>query len=229
MCLGRPHALSGAVAGLAVGLYLTHPTGVQLAVFTGLTAGAAVLPDIDHPNSTLAHCFGFLTRSIARFIGKISGGHRHLTHSILGVAGFAMLAWLAVRDRHDIAGKAGLAVFLTLILASGLYALGVRRHFADAIAVAAAVALVVTGIGLSLVAAAVGVGCATHVAGDMLTEQGCPLFYPFRQHFRLLPRPLAFTTGTRPELWMLSPALAAGLCLLCYRAVQLGVIGVKLS
>lgn len=228
MCLGRTHALSGAVAGLAVGVYVIHPTEVHLALFTGLTAGAAVLPDIDHPNSTLAHCFGFLTRGIAWLIGKISGGHRHLTHGILGVAGFAALAWLAVKYQHDLAGKAGLAVFLTLIVASGLCAFRVGRYFADALAIAAAIALVVTGTGLSLVAAAVGVGCATHVVGDMLTEQGCPLLYPFKQHFRLLPRPLAFTTGTRPELWLVGPALIAGLGLLSFRAIQLGLFGVKL-
>src|SRR5712691_4393179 len=112
--------------------------------------------------------------------------HRHLTHSIVGVAGFTGLAWLAVKYRYDIAGKVGLAVFLTLIVAGGLCAFGVRRHFADVVAVAATVALVVTG-------------------------------------------PLAFTTGTRPEVWVVGPVLAAGLCLLFCQAFQLGVISVKLS
>ncbi len=229
MCLGHTHALSGAVAGLAVGLYLSHSSSVQLALFTGLTAGAAVLPDIDHPNSTLAHCFGFLTKSFAWLIGKISGGHRHLTHAILGVAGFEFLAWLAVKFRHEIGGKVGVIVLLSLIIASGLYAFGLRGHVADLVAIAAAIGLVVTGTGLSHVAVAVGVGCATHVVGDMLTDEGCPLFYPFsEQHYRLLPRPLAFTTGTRPELWVLDPALTVGLGLLFYRAVQLGVIRIKI-
>jgi membrane-bound metal-dependent hydrolase YbcI (DUF457 family) len=229
MCLGRTHALSGAVAGLAVGLYVTHPPAVQLALFAGLTAGAAVLPDIDHPDSTLAHCFGFLTKGFASLVGKISGGHRHLTHAILGVAGFTALAWLAVRYRHDIGGQAGLVILLSLIIASGLYAFGLRGHFGNVIAIAAAIAMVVTGTGLASVAIAVGVGCATHVIGDMLTEQGCPLFYPLSKlHVRLLPRPLAFTTGTRPELWLLNPALAIGLGLLFYRAVQFGVIRVEL-
>jgi membrane-bound metal-dependent hydrolase YbcI (DUF457 family) len=229
VCLGHTHALSGAVAGLAVGLYLTHPPTVQLALFAGLTAGAAVLPDIDHPNSTLAHCFGFLTKGFAWLIGKISGGHRHLTHAVLGVAGFEFLAWLAVKFRHEVGGKVGMAIFLSLIIASGLYAFGVRGHVADLAAIAAAIGLVVGGTALTHFAAAVGLGCATHVVGDMLTEEGCPLFYPFsEQHCRLLPRPLAFTTGTRPELWVVDPALAAGLGLLFYRAVQLGVIRIKL-
>jgi membrane-bound metal-dependent hydrolase YbcI (DUF457 family) len=217
------------VVGLAVGLYLTHQPAAQLALFTGLTAGAAVLPDVDHPDSTLAHCFGFLTKSVAWLIGKISGGHRHLTHAILGVAGFEFLAWLAAKFRHEIGGKVGLVILLSLIIASGLYAFGVRGHLADLVAIGAAIGLVVTGTGLPHLATAVGVGCATHVVGDMLTDEGCPLFYPFsEQHYRLLPRPLAFTTGTRPELWVLDPVLATGLGLLFYRAVQLGVIRIKL-
>lgn len=236
MCLGHTHALSGLVTGLTVGLYvthlpLTHVTHLSvghLAIFTGLTAGAAVLPDIDHPDSSLAHCFGFLTRTVAWLIGTISGGHRHLTHAIFGVAGFSGLAWLAVSYRASIGGKIALALFLSLIIAGGLYAMAVHGHGADALAIAGAVAMTLTGTGLALVALAVALGCATHVAGDMLTDQGCPLLFPFsRYHFRLLPGPLAFTTGTRPELWLLDPALLGGLGYLVYRAYTAGVIKIK--
>lgn len=238
MCLGHTHALSGLVTGAAVGLFATHVrighigighlTPGHLAIFVGLTAGAAVLPDIDHPNSSLAHAFGFLTGSFAWLVGKISGGHRHLTHAILGVAGFTVLAWLAVKFRHDIGGKIALALFLALIFAGGLYALSVHGHGADVLAIAGAIVMVLTGFALSLVAIAVCLGCVTHVLGDMLTEEGCPLLYPLSEwHLRLLPRPLAFTTGTKPELWVLDPALFAGLGWLIYRAVTLGVIKIK--
>jgi membrane-bound metal-dependent hydrolase YbcI (DUF457 family) len=239
MCLGHTHALSGLVTGAAAGLYATqlapwhlgpgHLAPEHLALFVGLTAGAAVLPDIDHPDSTLAHCFGFLTKSFAWLIGWISGGHRHLTHAILGVAGFTVLAWVAVRHRDDIAGQIGLTLLLALIIAGGLYAMQVRGHGADVLAIAGAIALTVTGIGLSLVALAIGVGCTTHVIGDMLTEQGCPLLYPFSDfHYRLLPGSLAFTTGTWPELWVLDPGLVAGLGYLVYRAITAGVFKVHL-
>jgi len=232
VCLGHTHALSGLVTGTAVGLYVASPPLTHLArfspeelvVFAGLTAGAAVLPDIDHPDSSLAHCFGFLTRAFATVIGTISGGHRHLTHAVLGVAGFTALAWLAVRHRGDLAGEIGLALFLALIIAGGLYAIAVRGHGADALAIAGAVALTVSGTGLALVALAVGLGCVTHVAGDMLTCEGCPLLFPFsRYHFRLLPGALAFTTGTWPELWVLDPALLGGLGYLAYQSVTTGV------
>jgi len=237
MCLGHTHALSGLVTGTAVGLFVTHPPlthlahfrPAQLALFAGLTGGAAVLPDIDHPDSSLARSFGFLTKGFAWLIGTISGGHRHLTHAVLGVAGFTGLAWLAVKYRSDIGGEIGLALFLALIIAGGLYAMQVHGHGADVLAIAGAIALTVTGTGLGLVALAVGLGCATHVVGDMLTYEGCPLLYPFSEyHFRLLPGALAFTTGTWPELWVLDPGLLGGLGYLIYRAFAMGVFTVKL-
>ena len=59
MCLGHAHALSGLVAGTAVGLYSAHlplsglarPSPPQLALLAGLVAGAAVLPDTAWPGS----------------------------------------------------------------------------------------------------------------------------------------------------------------------------------
>ncbi|MDA8320706.1 MAG: metal-dependent hydrolase [Actinomycetota bacterium] len=229
MCLGHTHALSGLLAGTAVGLYLTHLPPARLALFAGITAGAAVLPDIDHPESSLAHSFGFLTKAVAWLVGRISGGHRHLTHAVLGVAGFTELARLAVSHRRDTAGAVGLGVLLAVILASGLYAMRVTGHGADVLAIGGAAAMVVTGTGLTLVAVAVGVGCSVHVIGDMLTEEGCPLLFPLSGYrFRLLPGPLAFTTGTFPELWVLDPALLAGLGLLIYRGISTGAIPVRL-
>jgi membrane-bound metal-dependent hydrolase YbcI (DUF457 family) len=238
MCLGHTHALSGLVSGAAVGLYaehvklghvsIGHLTPGHLALFTGLTAGAAVLPDIDHPKSTLARSFGFLSRGVAYLVGKISGGHRHLTHSVIGIGGFTVLAWLAVRFRHDIGGRIALAFFLALIIAGALYALSVRGHGADVLAIGGAIAMAITGFGLSFVAFAVALGCATHVVGDMLTIEGCPLLYPASFRFRLLPKPLAFTTGTWPELYVLVPALFAALGWLIYRAFSLGLYKLKL-
>src|SRR5262245_16859969 len=96
MCLGHTHALSGAVAGAAAGEYVLHLPVPGILILTGLTAGAAVLPDLDHPDSTLAHAFGPLTRLFAWLVGKVAGGHRHGTHSLLGVAVFTAIAWLAV-------------------------------------------------------------------------------------------------------------------------------------
>jgi hypothetical protein len=46
----------------------------------------------------------------------------------------------------------------------------------------------------------------------MLTDEGIPIAWPWsRRHIRLLPEPLAFTTGTLPERWVIAPAMMAAL------------------
>lgn len=221
MCTGHTHALAGAVTGAVTALYVLHLPLAGSLMLTGLTAGAAVLPDLDHPEATLAHCFGFLTKLFAELVGKISGGHRKGTHSLLGVATFTGLAWLAVTFRHDLAGRIGLCVLLSLVIAGGLYALRIGGHKADLLAIAAAAGMAVTGYGLALVALATGLGCAIHVGTDMLTDSGCPLLLPLsRYRFRWWPEPAAFTTGTRPE-GALAFALVLVLGLLAWHAVTL--------
>ncbi|HEX9355948.1 MAG TPA: hypothetical protein VF933_19265, partial [Streptosporangiaceae bacterium] len=37
--------------------------------------------------------------------GRISGGHRHATHSFLGIAVFTALAWLSCHFRADWGGR----------------------------------------------------------------------------------------------------------------------------
>ena len=55
----------------------------------------------------------------------------------------------------------------------------------------------------------------------MLTDSGCMLLYPLsQQRYHLLPEPLAFTTGTRPELLVVDPLLTAALVVLTGWAVD---------
>jgi membrane-bound metal-dependent hydrolase YbcI (DUF457 family) len=213
--LGHSHALSGAVTGIATGVFLHMPVP-QTAALAGFTAGMALLPDLDKCGSSPARCLGWLSEAIAWAAGRISGGHRHATHSVLGVAVFTGLASACCQFRHDWAGKAGLALLLTLSAAAALEALHIARgHAADLIAVGVAAAEVWFGYGLGLIPLAVLIGCSTHVAGDMLTDSGCMLGFPVsRQRFHLLPEPLAFTTGTRPELLIVDPILSAALLVL---------------
>ena len=106
----------------------------------GFTAGMALLPDLDKCGSSPARCLGFLSEAVAWIIGRLTGGHRHLTHSILGIASFAALAWYACQYRHDWVGKAGLALLNDdAYRVGGLEALRVARgHAADLIGVAIA-------------------------------------------------------------------------------------------
>ena len=219
--LGHSHALSGAVTGAATGIFL-HMSEPRTVALAGFTAGMALLPDLDKCGSSPARCLGFLSEAVATVIAKISGGHRHATHSILGIAVFTALAWVACHFRGDIAGKAGLALLMTLTVSGALESLRIARsHVADVIAIGVAAFEIWFGYGLALIPLAVLVGCATHIAGDMLTDSGCMLGYPasrFRWH--LLPEPLAFTTGTRPELLFVDPLLTVVLVALAVRVAD---------
>jgi LexA-binding, inner membrane-associated putative hydrolase len=213
--LGHSHALSGAVTGIAAGIFLRLPVP-QTAALAGFTAGMALLPDLDKCGSSPARCLGFLSEAIAWTAGRLSGGHRHATHSVLGVAIFTGLAWACCHFRYGWAGKAGLALLMTLSVAAALQALHIARgHAADLIGIGIASWEVWLGYGLPLIPLAVLIGCSTHVAGDMLTDSGCMLGFPVVKHrFHLLPEPLAFTTGTRPELLIVDPILTGSLLVL---------------
>lgn len=218
---GYSHALSGAVTGGAAGVLLLHLPVAQTALLAGLAAGAAVLPDMDHPDSSLAWSFGFLTRALAWCTGKVCGGHRHGSHTVIAAAVVTGLAWLAVNFRHDMAGRIGLGVLLALILAGAMTALRLAGHWRDIVAIAGAAAMIVTGTGLGLVAIAAGTGYLTHLAGDMLTDSGVPVLLPFTCHrFRWWGEPLAFTTGTLPERMIVDPLLIAACGALIWAAAH---------
>lgn len=105
--MGPSHAACGAAAWVALTADyqlhlqdLTVPIGWGVldvgdtGVLTGalVTAGAALLPDLDHPDGTVARSLRPLSTWLARGICRLSGGHRRGTHSVLGVAVFTGLA-----------------------------------------------------------------------------------------------------------------------------------------
>lgn len=238
--LGRDHALSGAVIFATAAPALDPGLGVvQLLAGAALTAGAAVLPDIDHPDATISRSFGFLTRSFAWAVEKASGGHRHGTHSLVGVAVFtagvaaaAAWAWRSSQDWYSARPPAfagpgwhdlPAAAVTVLLLAAALRALKIGGHSADLIAVGLTIAF--TWLDplrlLQALPPATVVGCTTHIAGDALTHGGCPLLWPFsRREFHLLPRRARFTTGRLVERGLVSPLLLAALGIALARDVH---------
>lgn len=218
--LGEEHDLSGITAGFAVGEFVMHLPLTGTVVLAAWMGGFATWNDLDQCGSCAARSLGFLSEAVAVVIRKLSGGHRHLTHSILGVAIFTALAEFACAHRGSVPGRIGLAFFLTLGIAAGLGALRVGGHYADVIALAAATGIAWTGWDLALVPVACGLGMAVHIAGDMLTKEGCPVADPLTsRHFRWWPPPLAFTTGTKPEA-LVRIALLLVLGFLAARAVD---------
>ncbi|HEY3958698.1 MAG TPA: metal-dependent hydrolase [Streptosporangiaceae bacterium] len=220
--LGRTHALSGAAvfAGLDAGLL--HLGAVAAVTGAVLTAGAAVLPDLDHPDATVSRTFGFLTQALAWAVGKASGGHRHGTHSVAGVAVFTAVAVTARVFAGTPAGLAVLAVLAALLLAAALRALRIGGHSADLLALAAAAAMAwASSAGLAWLPWAAALGTTAHIAGDMLTIEGCPLAWPLtRRRCWLLPRQLRFETGHTAERWVVAPALLAALAVATVLAVH---------
>jgi len=219
--LARDHALSGALVFTAVAPML-HATGGALVAGAVFTAGAATLPDIDEPGSTIARTLGLFTEAVAWIVHKISGGHRKGTHSLLGVAVFTIAAWVTVTYARGLTGRIILGIILSVILATGVRALRIGGHYGDALGVAGAAAAINWHAGLSLVPLCIALGAASHIAGDELTHGGCPLAWPFSRHeYHLLPRRLQITTGRFAEHWIVSTLLLAGLCYLLWREIAI--------
>ena len=222
--LARDHALSGALAFTAAAPLL-HVTGAGLLAGAVFTAGAATLPDIDEPGSTISRTLGFFTMTVSWIVHKVSGGHRKGTHSLPGAAVFTLAAWLAVTHTGSLAGKIILGVILGLILAAGVRALRIGGHHADIIGLAAGAAAAYWRAGVALVPLCIALGAASHIAGDELTHGGCPLAWPVSGHeFHLLPRRLQITTGKFTEHWIVSTLLLAALACLLWRDTGMAAI-----
>src|SRR5689334_23375686 len=233
--LGHDHALSGALAFVAVAPLLPV-TGTQLAVAATLTAGAGILPDLDEPGSTIARTFGFLTGAFAWIVHQISGGHRKGTHSLLGVAIMTLAAYGAGQwqdSAHVTAGHPQLwwhlvpaGFLLALLFSAGFRGLYIGGHHADLFGCGVAALVLwqgwdlekVTPWHVSVLAVCVCLGMLAHIAGDMLTHDGCPLLYPLsRFDFGLLPEPMRITTNKLAERWVISPLLLIALAYFLWR------------
>lgn len=196
--MGGSHALTGGAAWVAVtstapyafGWHPVSPTGVLIGSI--VAAGAALAPDADHHNATIAHSLPSLgpipspTKLLATSIGRIAGGHRHGTHSIVGTLIFGLVAALAnlIVIPNDTFGtiNVGGGLLALLLIAFAAKALKLARGgwistWGLAIAGAVAVTLLAPDEWGWLPLAMV-VGVVTHILGDMLTVGGCPLLFP---------------------------------------------------
>lgn len=140
--LGRSHALSGAVGWLGVSAATTWagltPQPATIVAGTVVCAASALLPDIDHPGSTVSRTLGPLTGVLSRLVSFAADwvrdrtcrhcatpgrqSHRGLTHTLLGAAvvgtAASLCGWLW--PRHTAAITLGLAS--ALLMAVSAYA-----------------------------------------------------------------------------------------------------------
>ena len=205
--MGAHHAACGAAAWVAVastapytlGWYPVSPLGVVAGAL--VCAGAALAPDADHHDATIANSLPPVSQWVCDAVGAVAGGHRNGTHSLLGIAVLTGVAWAAGHLTVDTAalgelalGAGVLSLLLVAFAAQALRLAGTRRLHAWALALAlAGFVTVAAPTEWTWLPVAVGLGASVHVVGDLLTTGGVPLLWPWE------PRP--------PRWWRRTPVL----------------------
>lgn len=225
--MGMSHALTGMVAW--AGLQAVHPQPLPVQVVGyAVTAGAALLPDLDHQRSTATRSLGPLTMMLGRVVQIVSGGHRRMTHSLLGCATLALGVEMAVRARPGVVGACATTVLLAVVLASVVHLVPLRsfkRGWADEI-VAAVVAGVLAwwpGLDLSALGWSIWTGTMVHVLGDAITRQGVPLWWPLSDRKIVLAH---LRAGGPTERWILRPAFVLALPVIWFWEPLAGFLGI---
>jgi membrane-bound metal-dependent hydrolase YbcI (DUF457 family) len=227
MCMGRTHVAMTGVLGLAsveplVGHYLHQSMGIgQTLMFAGVTAGFGLLPDIDHPSSVLARSLGPATRAVAKIVGHVSGGHRKFTHTVW-MAALMLVVVNLITTRYGHIGTWAFS-FVGLYLAVLVLRLTPKRASAPGELLAALEAAGLTTLYQHYSSDwwwlpwAVAFGVIGHIAGDILTTEGVPIFYPAARRFVLRIPILGTTDHWREHLFaaLLTPAAGYLILALC--------------
>ncbi|MFR9731504.1 metal-dependent hydrolase [Saccharopolyspora sp. MS10] len=239
MATGPTHAMSGLAAWAAVtALADTHLIG-QLSprtwvVGATLASGAALLPDIDHPKSTVASTFGALSRGASALLSGTSGflyrltrtkrdsdregTHRGFTHTVV----FAILAGLVTTA--IVQSSSGAAVGVLMFAFAGLAVRGIMHTWCprrDALLIAGASLLLTVACwawagdqptDAAAFGVAVMLGCVAHFLGDAITEQGCPMLWPIPLEGKTWypvapPKAMRMRTGGKVEMVLVGPAM----------------------
>jgi membrane-bound metal-dependent hydrolase YbcI (DUF457 family) len=205
--MGHSHALSGAT-GWAATCCLAPAVGARPhwgAITAGLlaTAGAALLPDADHPSAVIAYTFGPVTKAVTRVVHRLSGGHRHATHSLLFAALIPLLTWLG----DALGGRWFEIAALFLLFTFAARALRIAPGASSSFGALATVAVWFLLPDLSWLPWSVAAGILAHLAGDCLTKEGCPLLWPHRAHYML---PVVQRTGNLVETLLFAPLFTLG-------------------
>lgn len=206
--MGRSHALTGVAAGIGATYVTVVPVPAAI-VGTVFCAGAALVPDIDHHNSTITKTFGPITAVLSWVVRKISGGHRYGTHSIFGIGTAGAMAQYGVMYRHTIPGQVVLSVIMILGFAGMIRLFRIPGWFDDVAPIPIVIGIVhFTDLPLGIIPPALVLGCAIHVIGDVVTKSGCPLFWPFSKTRVKL---ALFKTNGFCEKWIVTPVVILGI------------------
>lgn len=207
--MGAHHAITGAAAWVALtasaplvttGFYPLSVVGVVTGA--AVCAGAALLPDADHPQATIAQSVPGVGSVVTGAIGQMAGGHRKGLHSLLAVLG-TLIASVALSFLHvntawfgDINLGAGLATMALVAFAARALKLVRTGSWVFPWMLGATVALVIALFAPSEIEwlpIAVTLGFIVHLLGDALTVGGVPFLWPWQ------PKP--------PRWWRETPIL----------------------
>lgn len=183
-------------ASTPVGLVVMQQASpVQGVAMAAISAGFALLPDLDHPRSCASRALGRITHSFVHGLCRtafhataLAGDkksltylrsirrdpyHRTLTHTLVASFAIGAVAYAAGWGRVSTGAMAGLGVMLLWPL---------YRRTLGMVVLGAAATAVTASLLLTpwLLALAVGGGCASHVLADACTKQGVPAFWPIK-------------------------------------------------
>lgn len=224
--MGTSHATSGALGWLlvapataaAAGLPLDTPT---LLVGMVACAGAALLPDLDHPQSTIAYTLGPITHGLAKLTSLVFGGHRHGTHTLAFAVGAGLVTYFASK-----ASQVAMIFILWAMTALAIRSLKLvppkTSNNVKGLVVAAEATAIVwllwqysPGDWSLWLAFAVGFGCFLHCVGDTCTPEGVPWFKPVtKKRFSV---PIISRTGNFMEVGIITPIMTLGVFFLLYK------------
>jgi membrane-bound metal-dependent hydrolase YbcI (DUF457 family) len=250
---GPTHAMSGLLAWSAVTALATDHSLGQLnprtwVVGAILATGAALLPDLDHPSSTVSRTFGSISQGVSSGMNALShgvyrltrtrrdsnrdGGHRGLTHTLVFAMIAAVITTAVVQTSQKWALPVLMFVFCGLAVRGILHKWHPRKDSLMITLVSAgltALCLLWTDQTSSANAAACGVavaiGCAAHYIGDAITEQGCPFLWPLplggKTWFPVAPpKILRMQTGGKVEMVVIGPLITVASVYLSAVALQ---------
>lgn len=226
--LGKTHAVSGAAGWLAAAPAISAALGTplspaELAVGTVACAGAALIPDLDHPQATIAQTFGPVSAIAARLTSVVAGGHRQGTHSLLFVGLFGALCY-SIGIGSEASGSNTPAMILMFLLASfafrglNLVPPSTSSQLKGLVVVVQA-AVLTWAMTLIMpeswwwLGIAGALGALIHLLGDALTPEGVPFFWPFKGRFSI---PLISNTGNFVERVIFYPGFTIAVVVLIF-------------
>lgn len=246
--MGPTHATFGAAVGLVTAPMFGATTTTETFTFTAVCAGAALLPDLDSPSSTVARSFGPVTHILSKLVSKLAwafykvtssprdsdrnGGHRLLTHTAL----FVVIAGLGFAALAGWGGKPaviGILFFFTGLAIRGVLADWAKEQgwLAVTLVSAGAAWLAYENIpagGQAWLGIAVALGVFSHDVTDGVTKDGICLLAPFvpikgkRWYELALPGPLRMKAGGTLEYALVLPVATAATIILAVNQFEAG-------